>query len=269
LTSALPPVIPPALPVQYLAAGDSALIVEFGNAIDKSLVDAVASLRAHVTQLQASEQLPGVLETVPTFRSLAIIIDPLRTSIDSVQQTLEKHPASTQVENTQTASAWRLPVCYHKDFGPDIDSVAKATGLSADEVIARHNQTQYQVYLLGFQPGYGFLGDTHPALHLPRRTEPRVRIPKGSVAIAMKLTCVYPWESPGGWHLLGQCPVPMFDASAPRPTLLSPTDKVRFEPVSPAEFESIKNDCERGTLNWSNWSDDSLEQNETATANSV
>lgn len=246
----------PSFPVRYLSAGDSALIVEFGNTIDKSLVNAVASLRAHVTQLQESKQLPGVLETVPSFRSLAIIIDPLLTSIDTVQQSLEKHPISTHIENAQAASAWRLPVCYHKEFGPDIDSVAKATGLSSNEVIATHNQTQYQVYLLGFQPGYGFLGDTNPALHLPRRTEPRVRIPKGSVAIAMKLTCVYPWESPGGWHLLGQCPVPMFDAAAARPTLLSPTDTVRFEPVSPTEFETLKNDCERGTLNWSNWADD-------------
>lgn len=241
--------------VRYLPAGDSALIVEFGNAIEKPLVDAVANLRTHVAALQEANLLTGVVETVPTFRSLAIIIDPLHTSIDSIQQTLEKHPVPHTEKITAAAAAWRLPVCYDAGYGPDIDSVAEATGLSRDEVIAAHNKTTYQVYLLGFQPGYGFLGDTDPSLHLPRRTEPRVRIPQGSVAIAMKLTCVYPWESPGGWHLLGQCPVPMFNAAAARPTLLSPTDTVRFEAISAQEFITLKKDCDAGKLDWSHWAD--------------
>jgi len=240
---------------RYLPAGESALIVEFGNAIDKSLVDAVSNLRSHIEALQESQRLTGVLETIPTFRSLAIIIDPLHTSIDVVQEILETYPVSGSVQRASAGTAWRLPVCYHKDYGPDLDFVAKASGLSSEEVISTHNQTPYQVYLLGFQPGYGFLGNTKPELHLPRRTEPRVRIPKGSVAIALKLTCVYPWESPGGWHLLGQCPVPMFDANANRPTLLSPTDQVRFEPVSVVDFTALKSDCERGQLNWANWVD--------------
>lgn len=240
---------------RYLPAGDTALIVEFGNAIDKSLVDAVSSLRNHIEVLQESQQLIGVLETVPTFRSLAIIIDPLQTSIDTVQSILENQPGDSSTEHSSKQAAWRLPVCYHKDYGPDINAVAKATGLSTDEVIATHNQIPYQVYLLGFQPGYGFLGNTEPVLHLPRRTEPRVRIPKGSVAIALKLTCIYPWETPGGWHLLGQCPVPLFDANAARPTLFSPNDTVRFEPVTANEFNTLTADCERGRLDWSHWAD--------------
>lgn len=241
------------LPARYLSAGDSALIVEFGNAIDRSLVDAVDTFRTHVAKLQESQQLMGVLETIPTFRSLAIIIDPLQTSVASIQQTLEQHPIADREHHETDACSWRLPVCYHDEFGPDLASVAQATGLSTDEVISTHNQSAYQVYLLGFQPGYGFLGDTDPKLHLPRRTEPRVRIPQGSVAIAMKLTCVYPWESPGGWHLLGRCPIPMFDAKAARPTLLSPSDTVRFEAITPKEFKTLKQDCDNGRLEWSDW----------------
>ena len=243
------------LPVRYLAAGDSALVIEFGNAIDKTLVDAVAALRLHVGKLQQSNQLTGVLETIPTFRSLAVVIDPLQTSVESVKKTLEQYPVAPSEQTTTEGCAWRLPVCYHTDYGPDIDSVAQATGLSTDEVIALHNERVYHVYLLGFQPGYGFLGDTDSKLHLPRRTTPRVRIPKGSVAIAMKLTCIYPWESPGGWHLLGQCPIPLFDANAARPTLLSPSDTVRFQPISAQEFKTLKQDGDNGRLDWSMWED--------------
>jgi len=127
------------------------------------------------------------------------------------------------------------------------------TQTSASEVQAAHLGSVYQVYLLGFQPGYGFLGDTDARLHLPRRAEPRVRVPAGSVAIAMKLTCVYPWECPGGWHLLGRCPIPMFDAQAPRPTLLTPGDEVTFTAIDQNAFQTLNKDREAGRIDWSEW----------------
>ena len=230
-------------------------MVEFGNSIDKGLVNTVSSLRDHVNVLHEQGYLPGLQETVPTFRSLAIIIDPLITSVSAVRRALIEHPIPNQQNSTNNGKAWRLPVCYASDYGPDLDAVAENTGLSTEEVIAAHLSTSYRVYLLGFQPGYGFLGDTDIRLHLPRRTEPRVRIPAGSVAIAMKLTCVYPWDSPGGWHLLGRCPVPMFDARAKTPTLLSPNDSVRFEAIDKKEFVSLQRDINSGSVNWSTWCD--------------
>jgi len=230
--------------------------VEFGSTIDRALVDAVTQMREHVNALHEQGKLIGLRETVPTFRSLAIVFDPLLTSASSVQQTLEENPVLASASVRTRGHRWRLPVCYGDSFGPDLEEVATRTNLSVNEVIDAHLDTRYQVYLLGFQPGYGFLGDTDKRLHLPRRSEPRVRIPAGSVAIAMKLTCVYPWDSPGGWHLLGQCPIPMFNAEADRPTLLSPNDEVRFEAIDAATFRTLDNDRQAGNINWSNWLDE-------------
>lgn len=210
-------------------------------------------MREHVHTLHQTGLLPGLEETVPTFRSLAIVIDPIVTSVEAVRSTLIEHPLKSSLSSAPSGSVWRLPVCYEPQYGPDLESVSETIGLATDEVIAAHLGATYQVYLLGFQPGYGFLGDTDSRLHLPRRTEPRVRVPSGSVAIAMKLTCVYPWDSPGGWHLLGRCPIPMFDAGAPRPTLLVPNDRVRFERINATEYESLKRDFESGSMNWSSW----------------
>jgi len=154
---------------------------------------------------------------------------------------------------TEPGRRWRLPVCYGAEFGPDLESVAQSIDRSSQEVIELHSMRPYQVYLLGFQPGYGFLGDTDEILHCPRRSEPRVKVPAGSVAIAMKLTCVYPWDCPGGWHLLGQCPIPMFDAKAPTPTLLSPNDSVSFEPIDATTFKTLEKDRKQGAIQWSDW----------------
>ncbi len=255
---------------RFLNAGDTALIAEFGDTIDKKWVNAVNELRAHITALHAQGKLRGLQETVPTFRSLAIVIDPLLTSVTELRSTLDQYPIPTGGRATAAGYCWRLPVCYDSEFGPDLKAVAAATNLTVDEVIQRHLAGRYQVYTLGFQPGYGFLGDTDERLHLPRRPEPRVKVPAGSVAIAMKLTCVYPWDSPGGWHLLGRCPVSMFDPQASRPTLLFPGDKVRFEPINANDLQALERDKNNGVVNWSQWrerDDESTETRSDPTAN--
>jgi len=239
--------------MRFLSAGDAALVVEFGNTIDKHLIQQVNQLRSHVHKLIDLGLVVGVCETIPTFRSLAIVFDPLKTSADALRLTLEERPIPLDDSQSSAGRTWQLPVCYGGEFGPDLDAVAQSKHLSSEEVIDIHLSATYQVYLLGFQPGYGFLGDTDSRLHLPRRTEPRLRVPAGSVAIAMKLTCVYPWDCPAGWHLLGQCPIPMFDASASRPTLLSPNDQVNFTPVNAATFATLENDQRHGRIDWSDW----------------
>lgn len=248
--------IEPAAQIRYLSAGDRALVVEFGNAIDRRLVNSVKHLQNHVDALSEAGSLPGIVETVPTFRSLAIVIDPLVTSVDAVKDYLQHHPPPTETQIESHGKSWRLPVCYEPEYGPDLTSVAQSAGLSEPEVIERHSKQRYSVYLLGFQPGYAFLGDTDSKLQLPRRTEPRVRVPAGSVAIAMKLTCVYPWDCPGGWHLLGRCPVPLFNAKADQPTLFSQNDNVVFESVSATEFQQLAKDKVAGVFNWDNWLDE-------------
>ncbi|MGF1527252.1 MAG: 5-oxoprolinase subunit PxpB [Candidatus Competibacterales bacterium] len=223
------------LAAKYLFCGDTALTVEFGTCIDAALNARVLALQDQV----AAAAIPGVVETVPTFRSLTIYYDPvqlrgaqLRETVDSL---LEEDAAPPVV------SHWRctLPVCYRGDWGPDLMEVAAATRLDPEEVIQRHQQPIYRVYMIGFVPGFPYLGDLDPALVLPRRSEPRVRIPAGSVAIASTLTAVYPLESPGGWHLIGHCPVTLFDLAFEPPALLGPGDEVVFRPVTLEEHRDI------------------------------
>jgi len=234
--------------MKILAAGDAAFIIEFGQIIDRDLFAKVAATNRQLHQLHAHGLLDGLIETVPTFRSLAVIYDPLITSQRSIVDALATHPQPTDSEDTVPVREWLLPVCYGEQFGPDLDHVARLTGLTTSEVIQLHLSPSYTVYMLGFLPGYAFMGDLPEALRLPRRTEPRTRVPKGSVSIAKQLTGVYPWECPGGWHLLGYCPVPLFNASRQPPALLRVDDVVRFNAVSPAELATLQQDIDAQRL---------------------
>lgn len=221
--------------VRFLAAGDTAVVVEFGDRIERSLSERVLRLaaRLHVAAL------PGVIETVPTYRSLLVRYDPLQTGQAALQRQLEAllDDAGAAVASTRL---WRVPACYEATHAPDLQDVAQRTCLSQAEVIRMHCATLFHVYMVGFVPGYPYMGDLPQPLVLPRRADPRTRVPAGSIAIASTMTAVYPIESPGGWHLIGSTPIRLFDAREPRPALFSPGDKVRFEPIGAAEFEQIR-----------------------------
>ena len=221
--------------VRFLSAGDRALVVEFGDRIERALSDDVLRLDAGLR----SSGLPGVVETVPTFRSLMVHYDPLLTSRADLEQAiaslLDRQPGPRAA-----ATLWRVPVCYEGSFAPDLGDVANRTGLAPSEVVALHSGTRYHIYMLGFLPGFPYMGDLPPQLALPRRADPRLRVPAGSVSIATTLTAIYPYESPGGWHLIGVTPIRLFDPARPRPALLEPGDDVQFEPIDPASFVSIK-----------------------------
>ncbi len=142
---------------------------------------------------------------------------------------------------------------YGTEHGPDLESVASLTGMDVDTVVDLHASCTFSAYMLGFLPGYAFLGDTPKPLHLPRRSEPRLRVPAGSVAIAMQLTGIYPWESPGGWHILGNCPVPMFDAQASPPALLKAGDKISFNRIDRQTFDELKLELAEPNPDRSRW----------------
>lgn len=234
--------------VTLLDAGDAAFTVEFGDAIDPKLLAAVNALDAALAARRAAGGCVGLIETVPTFRSLTLLYDPLVTSRAALQEELAPLLDAAEHAAAPQGRHWRLPVCYEGEAAPDLAEVAAAAGLSADEVVALHSGTEYVVYMLGFLPGFPFMGDLPEPLRLPRRSEPRVRVPPGSVAIATGLTAIYPWESPGGWHLLGRCPVPLFDAGRPAPALLASGDRVRFAPVGAAECERVAAALRAGEL---------------------
>ena len=225
---------------RLLDAGDAAVTVEFGEHISGELVARVGALERALDAARARGELPGVIETVPTFRSLTVLYDTLQTQraqLDPALLALLAHAGELQAPPLRR---WRLPVCYDEGYGADLAEVASATGLTPEAVVQLHSGTEFSVYMLGFMPGFAFMGDLPPALAVPRRREPRLRVPAGSVAITGRLSAIYPWESPGGWSLLGRCPVPLFDAAAAAPALLAPGDKVCFEPVSADRFTELQ-----------------------------
>ncbi len=228
--------------MRTLNAGDRAIIFEFGCAIDRRAFAQVCALDIHINALSEQGLLNGLVETIPTFRSLAVVFDPLITRHQEISNTLDAHPCQQDSDQKTKSRQWLLPVCYGTIYGPDIDDIARLSLLPTANVISLHQEQAYTVYMLGFLPGFAFMGDLPTPLHLPRKTEPRTRVPPGSVGIANQLTAVYPWESPGGWHLLGKCPVPFFNALNNQPSLLQANDTVRFQSVSDADLQLIEQD---------------------------
>jgi len=220
--------------LRVLSAGDTAFVVEFGNAIDRTLNAQVMALHRAIT----AAQLPGIVETLPTFRSLMVFYDPLAiTRAELEPQVIAL--AGRQNERTQAGRLWRLPVCYEGEFAPDLAEVAQRTDRSVDQVIALHAGATYFAYVLGFMPGFAYLGGLPMELDLPRRKEPRVRVPQNSLAIAGEMTAIYPWESPGGWHLIGRTPIALFDLRREQPILWGAGDEVQFVRVDRAAHDDI------------------------------
>lgn len=227
---------------RFLPAGDTAFAVEFGERIDP----AINALVHRTAALLAAAPPEGLVETVPSFRSLLVHYDPLTTNAE----TLQKLIGELELDEATSVGAgriWRIPSLYGGASGADLAEVAAATGLSEAEVIALHAGTLYRVYAQGFLPGFAYLGDLPASLDLPRRINPRVRVPAGSVAIAQRMTGVYPVESPGGWHLIGHTPLRFFDPGKAPPTLFAPGDRVRFVPVDAGAHAAIAEAVARGS----------------------
>jgi KipI family sensor histidine kinase inhibitor len=168
-------------------------------------------------------------DVVPTFLALTVFYDSVRTSYGEISTALlAACDRAADSSRTPRPRTHRIPVRYD---GPDLDFIASSTGLSVDEVVARHSGRSYTVDLLGFVPGFGYLGELDPSLHLPRRAQPRPRVAAGSVAIAAAQTAVYPLDTPGGWHIIGSTSTVMFDPTRDPPALLAPGDTVHFERV--------------------------------------
>ena len=219
---------------RFLSAGDTALVVEFGDRVDQSLSGLVLAL-AH--RLEAAT-IPGVIETVPSFRSLMVHYDPLQLKQAELKGRLA--PLLHGLEAAEIAGRhWRIPACYDASLGLDLADVAARSGLSVAQVVERHSGAVHHVYMMGFLPGLPYLGGLPSEFELPRRENPRIKVPSGAIAVAMSMTVVYPLESPGGWHILARTPAPLWDMRRNPPALLSAGDKVVFQPVSLREYEAL------------------------------
>jgi inhibitor of KinA len=228
---------------KVLPAGDTAVVVEFGETIDRRLSAAVLALAQGLDEAG----LDGVVEIVPTFRSLMVHFEPLVLPAAALEARMGELMQGLRL--TESAGRlWRLPACYNADLAPDLDDVAARTGLTPRQVIERHSAVTYHVYMLGFLPGQAYMGDLPEELALARHVTPRQTIPAGSLAIAATMTCIFPQETPCGWHLIGRSPVTLWEKHPHPGALLVPGDQVTFEPVSLREYERLAAKAAEGAL---------------------
>ena len=217
--------------------GDRAISIDFGQVIDPTINRHIRQTIERIKELQ----LEGIIELVPTYCALLVEYDAMLYSYSEIcniiEPTLEEGMANT---TNELVTVVEVPTVYGGEFGPDLSFVASHNHLSEDEVISIHSGTDYLVYMLGFIPGFTYLGGMDPRIATPRLSSPRTMIPAGSVGIAGEQTGTYPSDSPGGWQIIGRTPVTMYDMSKAQAALLKAGDYVRYVPIDESEFHRIK-----------------------------
>jgi len=226
---------------RYLPAGESALVVEFGDTIDPKIHDRVLALDAAIGQANWE----GVTETVPTYRSLMIHFDPRRLTMEALAEALAGLDYASAPPRTRR-QLWRIPACYDAPHGEDIAEVAALLGLPRARIIDRHLGARYRVYMYGFAPGFTFLGGLPNELTIPRRAVPRPPAPPGSLLIAGGQALIASCAMPTGWYAIGRTPVKMFDPQRGRIFLAGIGDELCFERIDPAAFDAMTTAAEAG-----------------------
>ncbi|MBQ2751347.1 MAG: 5-oxoprolinase subunit PxpB [Oscillospiraceae bacterium] len=221
--------------IRFLTAGDCAVTVEFGNEISE---DINRRIRAYMTALEKSS-IDGIIEAVPTYRSVTVHYDPVAIRYENLLTKLKKLVSDIDVSALPEGEIIEIPVLYGGDEGPDIQFVADHNNLSIEQVIEIHTSGLYLIYMLGFTPGFTYLGGMSEKIATPRLTVPRVSIPAGSVGIADSQTGIYPLQSPGGWQLIGRTPVKMYDPDRAEPILPKAGQYIKFCAIDRAEFDRI------------------------------
>ncbi len=228
---------------RLLPAGDSALVVEYGDRIAPAVNRRVRELFLALDGVG----LRGVVDLVPTYRSLLVCYDPLVLSLDELQQRVLDLDARRGELALAPPHVIDIPTVYGGDFGPDLGFVAAHNGLTEAQVVEVHAGADYLVYMMGFSPGFPYLGGMSERIATPRLKTPRTAIPAGSVGIAQQQTGIYPVESPGGWQLIGRTPVRLFDPGRRPPVLVEAGDYLRFVPIDAGAFVEMEEAVRRGT----------------------
>lgn len=213
--------------------GDRALLVELGDGVDPAVNERVMGL---LWALDA-RSVDGILEMAPGYRSLMIIYDPLTTSLAALQKEIEGSMRHLDSSSVPQPAVIEVPVVYGGEAGPDLGWVAQFHGISPEDVIRIHAGTIYRVFMIGFTPGYPYMGELPEALATPRRETPRTHVPRGSVGIAQRQTGIYPVQSPGGWQIIGRTPIELFNPARWPPATFKGGDRVKFIPISAEEFD--------------------------------
>jgi inhibitor of KinA len=230
--------------LSFSPLGDRALLLKLGGQADSSTVRQVRALGQYLGE----QRLPGVLDIVPAVCTLGVHYEPETWRDDAgklspyenlVQRIQILLPGLASLTITD-GHLYEIPVCYDGEYGEDLPSFARVHDLASEQVVQIHSDPVYAVYMLGFAPGFVYLGQLDERLVSPRRDTPRASVPAGSVAVANEYTGIYPASLPGGWHIIGRTPLQMFDLSRKQPSLLAAGDRVRFVPISAARFRELE-----------------------------
>ncbi|ANK60422.1 allophanate hydrolase [Loigolactobacillus backii] len=221
------------LPYELIPASDQALNVTFPNRIDPQINLIISRLAAKLSKQAAITAL------LPAFRTLTVFYQPLETSLEQIEAVVTTSLQQLDLHKGSEARVVHIPVCYTTEFGPDLEKVAAHAKLDTAELIKRHTKPNYLIYMLGFLPGFAYLGGLDPQIAMPRLTSPRATIPAGSVGIAGEQTGMYPVVSPGGWQLIGRTPIKLFDPQRDQPLLYQAGDYIHFDEISQSEFTQI------------------------------
>ncbi|MEE4137694.1 MAG: 5-oxoprolinase subunit PxpB [Desulforhopalus sp.] len=222
----------------FRLAGDRGLLMELGEEISPKIQE---QIRAMLLALEETT-LPGVVEFLPGYRSLAVVYDPLCTSANLLRAELLRIYQSLAGFALPPPRLVEIPVCYGGELGPDLGFVARHNQLTEQEVVSLHSGSDYLVYMIGFTPGFPYLGGLDQRLHTPRLASPRKKVPAGSVGIANGQTGVYPIDSPGGWQLIGRTPLQLFDPGREKPFLLAAGDTLRFVAIDYPRYQELSAD---------------------------
>ena len=228
---------------RFLLAGDKALCVELGDAISPEINQRVRNLFLAVEK----QSIIGITDLVPTYRSVLVYYDPMRITYSELEAKIRALEDRLEDAVVEAPRVHQIPTVYGGDYGPDLVYVASHNRLSIEEVISIHSGTDYPIYMMGFTPGFTYLGGMSKGIATPRLQAPRVVVPAGSVGIADEQTGIYPTESPGGWQLIGRTPIRLFDPDRDPPVAVETGDYVRFVPVVESEYLGIQNQIQAGS----------------------
>ncbi len=240
--------------IQVKSFGEQAFLITWPNRVDENILDDIIAFRLH---LQKKVLTSPDWEFVPAYNSLTVINNETTLELEEYTELLMQAYEAKMKKRTLRRTLWKLPVCYDTSFGIDLEEVAEALETSTEEVVRMHTEHTYIVYGIGFLPGFMYLGGLPEALEVPRKSTPRLQVPKGSVGLAGKQTGVYPQQSPGGWNIIGKCPIPIFNVEKEQPCFVEVGDRIQFHAISRAEYKLHKIEANVGIYNIEkvNWGD--------------
>jgi len=232
-----------AYPISIRPYGIHAVLVEWPNEVDENILEDILEFYQY---LKTNCLKKSGWEMIPSYNSLTLVQNNTTVDFKPFRSKVQKWYSEKSGAARNQRYLWKLPVCYDIDFGIDLQEVSDRLELPVPEIIKQHSENIYRVFGIGFLPGFMYLGGLPKSLEISRRSEPRLKVPKGAVGIASKQTGIYPQESPGGWNIIGNCSIPVFDAERDEPCLVNVGDQIQFYPISRAEYDLHKIEGEVG-----------------------